>query len=104
MDYNGISLLPKARRKSLGPFYEEEKLNIHNKDKSSNYNKYIECPSDYKCSLISANKAEGVCCPLPTLEASNKFEYNEILNVQSSESQQQPTEELHQQTSEYSSL
>lgn len=102
MDHNGISLLPKTRRKSLGPFYEEEKLNIHNKDKFSSYNKYIVCPSDYKCNLISSNKAEGVCCPLSTQEESNKFEYSELLNLQSSEYQTQSTEQLHQQTSEYS--
>lgn len=90
----------KTRRKILSSTYEDEKSKKLNKVELSAYNKYINCPSDYKCMAISSSKGEGICCPSQTNNKSNKFEISEILKDESGEYSQKPLEQR-QQTSEY---
>lgn len=73
-------------------YEEEDKLGIQTRN-------YIECPRDYKCSLVSSSEmGEGVCCPLPRPDNSNTLfaDNRDVL----SEYHHQTVEE-HQQTSEY---
>lgn len=107
VDYNGIGLKQKNRRKVLGSFFDDEKASANKRSKTEHpiYNKYVTCPSEYRCNAISSSKTEGACCPLQTddgSESSNNPQTTEVLSMEANEYPQieQQQQQQHQQTSE----